>query len=455
MKSRAAPALSRLGGSSLRQVRKRIPLVFDVGVGDAALIAMIAVGAILRTIWLRDVEYKGDEAWTFEHVRAFWNNHELPLLGMPSSANVPNAGLSVWIFIALSAFAPIETPLALTRAVQLLNVAAVFWLAVFAYRCVERSEREPWLWSVALVSVNPLAVLFSRKLWAQDCLPIFTIGMLLGWWCRGRWWGGFLWGLIGAVLGQIHLGGFFFSAAFVLCVALFDFRSTRWSAWSLGTVIGALPLAPWVWQILQQGQTASPTDWSNLVPLFLGQWLRMALGLALDYPLGNSFADFLSQPVIGGARTYLAVGLMALVCACFLALYGRLARRIVADRAATLPQFTDMRSKSILALTASFLGYGLLLTLTLRPVFLHYYVIAFSLPALSLAWLARAGSAPTAASAAVGRWLLSCLVLAQAGLTMLFLSYIHRVQVIDGEYGTAYGAQSHLESVAPGTTKPK
>jgi hypothetical protein len=422
-------------------MRNRLPRMFGDYGGAAALIATIGVGVIFRTIWLQDVEYKVDEAWTFHQVRAFWTTHELPLLGMPSSANVPNAGLSVWIFVALSTFVPIENPLALTRTVQLINVTAVLLLAVFAYRCVERPDRGPWLWSVAMVSVNPLAVLFSRKLWAQDCLPIFTLGMLFGWWYRGRWWGAFLWGLIGAALGQIHLGGFFFAAAFVACVVLFDRRSAHWSAWSTGTLVGVLPIAPWVWRVIELGQNANAGDWSNLVPLFLERWFSMALGLDLHYSLGNDLLDFLSHPVIGGVHTYVAAGLLALASACFIALCGRLIRRFGTDRAATVAQFTNMGSKSILVLTAGLWGYGILLTLTLRPVYLHYYVITFSLPALSVAWLARAGSARTDTSVAAARALLSTLVLAQAGLTALFLWYIHTTQVIDGDYGTAYGSQ--------------
>src|SRR5882724_11435853 len=192
------------------------------------LLVSVAIGIVFRLIWLEDMEYKGDEAWTFTHVQAFWQTRHLPLLGMPSSTGLPNAGMSLWVFLAISSILPTDDPLALTRGVQLMNVAAILLLAIFALKGIERPEREPWLWSVALVSVNPLAVLFSRKIWAQDTLPLFTVGMLVGWWYRHRWWGAFLWGLVGAFLGQIHLGGFFFSASFVGCTLLFDHRSVRW-----------------------------------------------------------------------------------------------------------------------------------------------------------------------------------------------------------------------------------
>ena len=34
------------------------------------LILAISIGALLRLIWAADIEYKGDELWTFEQVRA-------------------------------------------------------------------------------------------------------------------------------------------------------------------------------------------------------------------------------------------------------------------------------------------------------------------------------------------------------------------------------------------------
>src|SRR5215469_13898723 len=210
------------------------------------LFVSVAVGIVYRLIWLQDIEYKDDEAWTFTQVQAFWQTHHLLFIGMPSSAELPNPGMSFWVFLAMSSILPISDPLALTRAVQLINVVAILLLAILALKGVERSEREPWLWSVALVSVNPLTVLFSRKIWPQNTLPVFTVVMLVGWWYRRRWWGAFLWGLVGAFLGQIHLGGFFFSAAFVGCTLLFDRHSVRWSTWFAGSVLGALPMVPWL-----------------------------------------------------------------------------------------------------------------------------------------------------------------------------------------------------------------
>jgi len=49
-----------------------------------ALFISVAAGVIYRLIWLKDMEYKEDEAWTFMQVQAFWRTHHLLLIGMPS-----------------------------------------------------------------------------------------------------------------------------------------------------------------------------------------------------------------------------------------------------------------------------------------------------------------------------------------------------------------------------------
>ena len=75
------------------------------------LIAALAAGIVFRLLWLRDVEYKADEAWTFVQVQAFWQSHTLRPVGIPSSAGLPHPGLSLWFFLAIGAFLPTIGPL--------------------------------------------------------------------------------------------------------------------------------------------------------------------------------------------------------------------------------------------------------------------------------------------------------------------------------------------------------
>ncbi len=130
-------------------------------------------------------------------------------------------------------------PTSLARAVQILAIAAIGVLVWFSYRCVPSGEREPWLWAAAILSVNPLAVLFERKIWPPSVLPIFVSFMLIAWWKRERFWGAFAWGLIGAWIGQIHMGAFFFAGGFAAWALLFDRKQVAWRGWLAGSFLGA------------------------------------------------------------------------------------------------------------------------------------------------------------------------------------------------------------------------
>jgi len=403
----------------------------------------VAAGIVLRLIWLEDIEFKGDEAWTFYQVRVFWQTHHLPLVGQDSSGGIPNGGMSLWVFVAMSSITPLDDPLALTRAVQVLNVAAILLLIIFILTSIEPTERETWLWSAALVSVNPLMVLFSRKLWANNTLPIFTLGMLLGWQYRQRWWGAFCWGIFGALLGQIHLGGFFFAAAFVGCILLFDRRSVRWSAWFAGSVLGSLPLLPWLAVLTNGNQHVTEMDRFNFLLPFIKHWFSIALGVDLRYSLGGSFRAFLAYPTIAGAPIYLGGALLGIIVLIFSLILFRIARRLYVQPVRTIRQLFDVSTTTGLALNAAFWGYGILLTAIPRRVVLHYLIVAFSLPALSLVKLTQIGSDASDRSIANARRLLAVLVLAQALLAVTFFAYIHETQFIKVDYGVVYRAQPH------------
>lgn len=404
-------------------------------VARIALTAAILFGAVLRLLWHEDIEYKADQVWTFLRVQEFWATGAIPTIGMTSSVGPPNPALSQWVFIALSAFVPVDNPLPLTRAVEVVNVLALLMLLAFVRRCVHPVEREPWLWATALVAVNPFAIHFSRCIWQMNIFPPIIVGMLWAWWYRGRAAGAFFWGLIGACLGQIHMPGFFFAGAFFLVTAWLDRQSVHWRAWFSGSVLGALPLVPWLMQLAnaQPHVSAWGRDYLNLA--FVQHWLNMASGVGLKYNLGNDFDNF-----VGPWSGYGVAVLMAAIVGLMLSIGVRFVTRMVTERSAVCPTYFNLRSPTFLVLTSAFLGYGLVLLTLLRPIYLHYFVIAFCLPALSVAWFAFAGTRGTERSRTTTRALLASLAIAQAGLALAFQSYIHDREVIDGDYGTVYHA---------------
>ena len=147
-----------------------------------ALLFLI-IGSLLRLVWPSDMEWKADEIWMFENSRATaagalpW-----PMVGMRSSVGLMNPGMSIWLFILIAYLA--KTPVAMVMVVQVLNVLALWGLYYFMVVRIPEEKREPWLWGLILVSVSPLPILFSRKIWACDLLPVFSLLVLIGHWCR-------------------------------------------------------------------------------------------------------------------------------------------------------------------------------------------------------------------------------------------------------------------------------
>jgi hypothetical protein len=429
----------------------------------AGLVGAIVLGAWLRLVWVRDIEYKADEAWTFERTQRVGVTEPWPWVGMVSSTEVVNPGMSLWVFVGLSKLAAAHNPTTLARAVQVMNIGALIVLVWFALRVVAPGEREPWLWAAALGALNPLAVLFQRKIWPPSVFPLLTMLMLVGWWRRERRWGALLWGLIGACLGQIHMSGFFFVAGFALWAFLFDRKGVRWGSWLTGIILGSLPLLPWLGHVVAHSGAngINGFQWYHLLEgKFWTHWLTEPLGISVEYALHRDFADFLCYPLIGGRRTYgmlllhgIIVGIGALLVA-----------RLWYNRSRWRIELAGRGSSTALTLSAACWGFGILLTAAGVSIHRHYLIILFPLP---FVWLARAALAcshrgawgvgreawdagcwtPHAArhthhAVQGGRGLLLSLCVTQLLITIGFLSYVHVNQrPLRGDYGTPYGAQ--------------
>jgi hypothetical protein len=451
------------------------------------VILALVVGAGLRLVWPEDIEYKADEAWTFEHSR----DAELPWLGMPSSVDIPNPGMSLWVFVLLQRLSGAADPPALARAVQLTNVAALVLLVCFAFRCVPRGEREAWLWAAALVAVNPLTVLFHRKIWPPCVLPLLTLAMLYGWWHRRRRGPAFVWGLVGVCLGQIHMAGFFFAAAFVLWALLFDRpphptlspsggegrvrgrERVAWRSWLLGSILGALPMLPWMVHLLTHpsARPDNPHRWVHACEMkFWIRWFSESFGLGIDYTFGPYFREFMGYPLVSGHPTYLVGLLHGLLVGLALLLLARAAVVLWRRRERWREQCIGRDSASAFTQNAALWGFGLLLTLSSFSIHRHYMIVLFPLEFLWVARLALASgppspptplprsggegsrllpSPPSGGSGVggeggvyLGRVLLLSLWCAQFLISANMLAYIHaRQDFADAEYGIPYGAQ--------------
>src|SRR5262245_54892487 len=354
-----------------------------------ALFAAVLAGAALRLVWVEDMEFKGDERWTFESTQQVGRAEPVRWLGMPTGYGLRPPGGTVWVFVALGKLFRVHEPTGLARACQLLNVAAVLLLVLFAFRAVPAAEREPWLWAAALVSVNPLAVVLHRKIWPPSMTPAFTMLLLVCWWHRDRRAGAFAWGLVGGLVGFFYPAAMFLAAGFVLWALLFDRRGVRWGPWLAGSALGALPLVPWFGYVATAGAGAiSQRRWSHLVEgKFWLRWVTEPFGISLEYSLGEDFSDFLRYPVMAGRLTYLVGALHAVVCLAAVAVAARLAWVLWRERGRWGELAVGRGSPTAFTQNACLWGFGLVFTATLLPVHRHYMVITFPLMFL---WVARA-----------------------------------------------------------------
>ncbi len=407
----------------------------------------LLAGAVLRLLWLDDMEYKSDEHYMFVRLARVGFDEAWPWLGVSSGVHIRNPGLSVWIFVALGKLFGVTTPLGLGRIVAALNVAALCLIVPFAWRFVEHASRKLWYWAAALAAVNPLAVMHHRKIWAQSVLPIFSLLFLAAWWKRGTARGAFFWGLIGALLGQIHMSGFFIALGFVVWGLLLDRPRIRWKPWFAGSVLGSLTLLPWL-----QHVASAPTG--HAVTYGLGEivqlkfwvfWITDALGLHLGKVLGvlngngtlEQLRDFLRYPLMGENPTWLTglahLGLVLAGAVVFCAAATKSKNALLS--LSNFPKFFRV-NETRFALAAALLGYGLLITLPGVMIYRFYLLITFP---LEFVWLAA-----VAHKSRHGEKALAAVFVLQLFTSAAFLGYVHGHGGSErGDYGQAFRVGAH------------
>ncbi|MFN7982932.1 MAG: hypothetical protein U0Q11_13815 [Vicinamibacterales bacterium] len=433
------------------------------------LLATVGLGAGLRLAHLDEMEYKRDERWTYSHTVLAATTGAIPARGMPSGIAVPNAALSLLVFVGLSGGSAPDTPVALTTRVVWLNVAALLLLVAFSETGVEAHERAAWRWSAALMAVSPFAVLLERKLWAQSTLPIVSLLFLAGWFRRDRWWGSSLWGFVSAVIGQIHMSGLFYAAAFGLWTATTrsttDPQPVSWRWWTSGFMVGSFGLLQWALELVRGGlqQVAAPVsdtvlpiaplhavpasgimNWHllSLWPSFWWNWLCDASGFGLNYSLGDHYLAFLATPSVGGHDTWL----MAITAATSLVIALTAALPSVHELLRTARTWGAPRNAVPIGNTPAALVvaggvFGVMLTATFHTIHRHYLAVLVPLPWV---WLSR-----SLLGRRRGQALLCCVWFAKLVLTLGVLHFIHvhhgapssdygiahRWQVLDPVYG--------------------
>jgi len=403
------------------------------------IISFLLIGSFLRLLWAADMEWKGDEICMFQQAQQIANG-DLRLnleCTQRSSIPIPHPYVGVWCFAAIAKL--VSDPISMVRWVQWINILTIWLFFGFIIWQIAKHHRSTWLWGLALASVNPFAIILSRKIWIPDLLAPFCFLVFLGHWLRKKFWGCFLWGMAGILSAQVHMSGFFLVVGLLLWTIWHHYRhknlkEIKWAGWILGTFVGSLFLIPWLMNILPLiGEHADSINQSlNLFPRFYLQWLTASLGVNLSSLLWGVFwSDFLREPLVFGIPTYLMVPThLFLVIIGIYPFYRWLrARKKIPPKAATTP--TD----SQLSLYLKALAFGVGGAFTLLRVNVHSHYIAIVFP-FTYIWLAQLYQNRVK--------LLMAIVLAQLLISITFLNFIHRTGGIpfnQAEYGITYRVQ--------------
>ncbi len=415
---------------------------FRSALAGLGLVLALAAGIALRLAYPDDMEWKGDEHWTFVHAQLMVAGGPWPWLGMATSVGLPNPGLSLWVFAGLFLIFDVKTPPELGQAVQSLNATALVALIVFALAAVPKDRREPWLWAAALWAVNPVAVIFERKIWPPSVLPIASIAFIACWYFRRVPGVAIAWGLLGALMAQVHMSAAFLVIALVVWTLIHERGAFPWKGWLAGSVIGALSALPWLSAVLtHEGATSLGLRFPNFD--FFLRWFTQPFGFYIGNTLGDTqMLDYLAGPLLAGRPTYL-IALVHLVLVVLL-----LVTLVRAVRVANAAAWSGTResflgtSPETLLVSATLWGYGgalTLLTVIGADFHRHYLIVVAPIIALwavlAIMYGDRIPGRPRA------RTILSMACLCQAILSAGLLVYIHRTAIITGDYGPTWRSQ--------------
>jgi len=422
-------------------------------------------GGILRSVWIEDMEWKEDERWSYRMSQEVGRTRPWPWVGMPTSLGFPNPGLSVWMFVAIGRI--VSTPTSMARALVLLNMIGLIGFAGAVRVYLPLREREPWLWGLALQAVSPFAIRLSRKIWPPSTLTPFLLLLWISHQHRQARWGAFAWGLAGAVIGQVHLSGWFVATGLALGTVVAECRrslprSRYWHWWLFGSVLGLISASPWVRDL--SGSTLSlPARLTAIVIMkrVLGYLYGLAATASSVLPfqilgLGDDTPDFEVRPIIDGIPTHVPELLrLFIVLAVVVRIVVRLSGAVVVpglrwasrinsddvgrrrDRSAAAtrePAHTGRECVSTGFYLWSLIAIpGVIFVMITNVYFYHYYFVLcpflFVLIAVCLLpW----------------RRVLLGLVVAQALMSYAFLNYVHQTGGTGrGEYGLTYARQGN------------
>lgn len=335
-----------------------------------ALVALLVLAAVTRLGWPGLTEFKADEGRLLT-LALIMSRGEFAARGISSSVGFPNFPMSVWLY-SLPLFLwrhPIAATL-FTGLLATLAVGGTYWLA-----------RRYWgpaaaVAATLMYAVAPWAIIFSRKIWAQNLLPVFVVGWAIAAalaFVEGKrpWIVVHL--LCLAIAVQIHFAAIGLVPITLLALVVFR-RRVGWGYVLLGGLLSLLTAAPFFaylwnrWRIEGGLPIAGSGAGAGFSLDSLRHTLTITLGDGVQALAGPAFADGVWwRPAL--LLVYLAWGLLVVGGAIWLAV-----------------QIGRRRSEPPLQAGLFWLAWLLLPPLVFlwfpTPVYIHYFIAVLPAPYL-------------------------------------------------------------------------
>jgi 4-amino-4-deoxy-L-arabinose transferase-like glycosyltransferase len=244
---------------------------------------IVAVGAWLRFQHLELLEFKGDEAFAANKALEFVHSGKLPTSGLMSSVGVSNPPLFIWLLIPMFFITSSITGVCcLIASLGLAAVVATWWIGRKYYGPLTG------LVAAALFATAPWAVIYSRKIWAQDFVPVFATATI--------------WAVHALVLGkkpkavfwvlclpicviQIHYSGFALTATVVAILILLR-PKIDWRMAIAGVVLAMALAVPYV----MAQQKSGWAEWKKMSEESSGnRWSQLPPGMTINPQSGYPF----------------------------------------------------------------------------------------------------------------------------------------------------------------------
>lgn len=286
------------------------------------LAIVLVAAALIRLGWPGVNTFSYDEARLSQLALQMARSGDIPVVGIQSSAGIPNPPVSAWIMSL--PFALSTDPLVASLFVSALNVAAVagLWALVrLAY------DGRAALLAGILYAASPFAAFYSRAIWSQDLLGPLAVAWALAGAHAASKRGGFslaAFGFLTLLAPQVHYAG----AALLIPAVWLVIHNRLWERWpaliagACLAILAAVPFLLALWrapgggsQLLATalgGQVqADLTGLLQLLSMSIGRgWEWFLLGAQWVWPRNVAWLTVAGQ---AGSAALLTLGAVALL----------------------------------------------------------------------------------------------------------------------------------------------